>query len=74
MRLELKTPDDGRGGFWKGAATKLMLDGVDISQYVSRVVVTVDVNEVVAAEITLYPTELDIDLEALVTQTGASVG
>lgn len=66
MRLQLTTPSDGH--FKKGSIAKLVIDGVDVSQYVSRVVLTVDSNEVIAAEVTYYPTEVEVDVEAVVSK------
>lgn len=68
MKLRLTMTANEGHHFAQGRAAKLELDGVDVSQYVSRVVLTVDANEVVAAEVTYYPTEVEVDVEALVSK------
>lgn len=54
------------GSFYRGSAARIYLDDVDVSKYTTRVVLTVDADDAIRAEITFLVSELDIDVPALV--------
>lgn len=64
MKLRITTPEST--GFKHGSAARLSLDGTDVSPHVSRIVLTVDAEDAIRAEIMLYPSVLDIELPASV--------
>jgi hypothetical protein len=64
MHLRITTPEPDSHRFISGAVASIFLDGVDISPYTNRVVLTVATNEPVTAEITLYLEGIDVDVAA----------
>lgn len=59
MRLKLTAAE---GGFMSGSQAHLFLDGVDVSKYVARVVLTVTAEEAISAEVTVFCTGVDVDV------------
>lgn len=60
--MKLKITSDGMAG----RASHLFLDGVDVSKYVSRVVLTVDAEDAIRADVTFYVTEVECDVSAVI--------
>jgi hypothetical protein len=65
MRLKL-TAGDSDDHFQAGYTAQLSLGGVDVSRYVSRVVVECEGNNAIRATVECLLTELEIDLPAVV--------
>ena len=66
MRLRITVPsaDDHLRVGW---AAHLFLNDVDVSQWVSRVVLTVDAGGPLSAEVSFFLTDVDVDVPAVVT-------
>lgn len=62
MHLRITAPEEG--GFKNGWRASMFLDGVDVSQWVSKVVLHVDASEPIHAEVSFYLSGLDVDMPA----------
>lgn len=51
----------------KLGAAHVFLDDVDVSRYVTRVVLTADAEAAIRAEVTFYLTGVDVDVPAVIT-------
>ena len=63
MRLTINAQPDG---FMNGAAARVWLDDVEVSSYTSSVVLTVEADDVIRADLRFYPTALDIDVPVVI--------
>jgi hypothetical protein len=59
MNLKITTPSGS--GIRSGALAHLYLDGVDVSRFVRRVVLTVDSEQPITAEVTVFVSAVDVD-------------
>jgi hypothetical protein len=65
VKLRITTPN-AYGGLQSGSAASLYLDDVDVSRYVARVVVVVDAEDVLRAQVTFALSEVEIDIPATI--------
>lgn len=64
MKLKITTPEGS--GFKRGSVAQISLDSVDVSKYVRRVVLTVDAEDAISAEVSFYLTGVDVDVPAVI--------
>jgi len=66
MNLKIKAGEPGERTFKPGYTAQAWLDGVDISDYTTRIELDVDAGKPLSATITLYLTALEVEVPAII--------